>query len=235
MDKEHMKDKLLAPTPSAGDKGHAVVRAGLGAIPFFGQSAIEVFTEVITPPIERRRDEWMRHVGEMLKGLSEERKIDLDELQKNDSFIDLLMNASHTAMRNSNKEKREALKNAVQNTALGQAPEEALQQMFIRWIDEFTVWHLRLLKLFQNPKAWAERNNHKFPSLYSAGLDSILESAYPELEQKRSFYDQVWSELDQRGLVNTNALHTGMTERGLYSCRASDMGKEFLSFIEQAE
>lgn len=218
---------------SKGDKVHAVVRSGLGAIPFAGQTAIELFSAVVTPPLEKRRDEWMLNVGEMLGKLSEERKVNIKELQENDAFIDILMDASQAAIRNSNVEKREALRNAVLNAALNQTLEEALQHMFIRWVDEFTFWHLRILKLFRNPKAWAEQNGHKFPS-YAAGggLDKMLESAYPELKNKSEFYNQIWKDMHQRGLLTTNSLQGLMTKSGLFSNRASDLGKQFLNFIE---
>ena len=66
------------------------------------------------------------------------------------------MQASQAAIRNHQSEKREALRNAVLNAALPNAPEESIQQLFINQVDTFTVWHIRLLDLFKEPPAWFE-------------------------------------------------------------------------------
>ncbi len=229
---ESESKKLEVPKASLGDTAHALVRAALGAIPLGGQGAIELFTALIMPPLEKRKDEWMRMVGEMLDGLAKEGKVNLEELGKNDAFIDLLMDATRAAIRNANKEKREALRNAIRNAAVGRVPEEALQQMFVQWVDELTVWHLRLLKLFQDPKAWAQRNGSTLPPSDVGGLDEIAEHAFPELKDKRTFYDMFWRDLHQRGLVNRDSLHVMMTGSGLLEQRTSEIGQQFVRFIE---
>ena len=43
---------------------YSIVKAGLGAAPFAGSAAIELFTHIIIPPIEKRRIEWMHDIGE---------------------------------------------------------------------------------------------------------------------------------------------------------------------------
>ena len=64
-------------------------------------------------------------------------------------------------------------------------------------------------------------------------LAQVLEAAYPELMNKRSFYDQVWRDLNNAGLVSTDSLQSGMTERGMMEQRATERGKEFLWFIQR--
>jgi hypothetical protein len=64
--------KLPVPTSTAGDKLHAVVMAGLSAIPIVGGPATELFQAVIQPPLEKRRHEWMAKVGEDLQRLEKE-------------------------------------------------------------------------------------------------------------------------------------------------------------------
>jgi hypothetical protein len=226
---------LEVPRVSLGDRVHAVIRAGLGAIPIGGQAAIELFGALITPPLEKRRNEWMRSVGELLARLAEDKKVNLEELQRNDAFIDLLMEASQAAIRNANHEKREALRNAIRNAAIGHAPEEALQHMFVHWVDELTVWHLHLLKLFQDPKAWVERNDSTLPSLIRGGLEDILVHVFPELKGRRAFYDMLWNDLHRRGLVNTESLHAMKTGSALLAQCTSEIGQQFVRFIEVEE
>jgi hypothetical protein len=226
-------EKYQPPRPSVGDAAHAVVKAGLSSIPIVGGAATELFNAFITPPIERRRRAWMEEVGNALQKLETERGVQLEALQANETFIDTVMQASQVAIRNTQEEKRRALRNAVMNAALPNPPEESLQESFVAFLDLFTVWHLRVLKLFQDPQGWAQHNRHQFPSFYMGGLSSVLESAYPELGSRRELYDQLWQDLYQRGLVNTDSMHTTMTATGMMAKRTTVLGDQFLRFIEE--
>src|SRR6266571_8793264 len=98
--------ELDPPKKTAGDAAHALIRAGLSAIPVAGGTAVELFQALVTPPLERRRDTWMREVGEAIQRLESEKKIQLDQLQKDEKFLDTLMQASGAALRTSQEEKR---------------------------------------------------------------------------------------------------------------------------------
>jgi hypothetical protein len=141
------------------------------------------------------------------------------------------MHASQAALRNSQKEKLTALRNAVLNAALPNPPEESIQQMFVNFIDSLTVWHLKLLDLVQNPEEWARRHNHTFPELMAGGFSHIIESAFPELHGRRDFYDQLGKDLAYRGLANTDHLHVMSTGQGLLQKKTTSMGDRFLKFI----
>jgi len=226
-------EPMSHPSETIGDHVHAVVRAGLGAIPVAGSAAVELFSALIKPPLEKRRDEWMTLIGEKLLKLEEKGNIVINELQNNDAFIDLLMDASQTVMRNSQLQKRLALQNAVINAALKVDPDESIQHIFIRWIDELTVWHLNLLLLFRDPSAWAAGHNHSLSNYRLGSLATVIVDAFPELRDKRDFYDMIWNDLHQRGLVNTESLHTTMTGDGMFAKRTSDTCDRFLKFISE--
>jgi hypothetical protein len=226
-------EKYQPPRSGVGDAAHAVVKAGLSSIPIVGGAATELFNAFITPPIERRRRAWMEEVGHALQKLETERGVQLEALQANETFIDTVMQASQVAIRNTQEEKHKALRNAIMNAALPNPPEESLQDLFLAFLDLFTVWHLRVLKLFQDPQGWAQHNRHQFPSFYMGGLSSVLESAYPELGSRRELYDQLWQDLYQRGLVNTDSMHTAMTATGMMAKRTTVLGDQFLRFIEE--
>lgn len=225
--------KYDPPEPDKGDTLHALARAGLSTVPWVGGIAAEVFQLLLASPIEKRRQEWMDEVAEGLRGLEENQGLKLEDLQSNDVFIDTVLKASQIAFRNSQQEKREALRNAVLNAALPDPPEASLQQMFLDIVDSFTVWHLRLLILFDNVERWAGNNNHQFPPLMAGSLSHILESAYPELRGQRAPYDQIWSDLHQRGLVNTDSLHGMISGQGLIARQTSELGAQFIEFIEE--
>jgi len=137
-------------------------------------------------------------------------------------------------MRTSQEDKREALLNAISNSTSSTTVQAAIRQMYLRLIDDFTEWHIRLLKLFSDPPRWFSDHNVKPPRNIAMGsLAQVLEAAYPELMNKRSFYDQVWRDLNNAGLVSTDSLQSGMTERGMMEQRATERGKEFLWFIQR--
>ena len=225
--------ELIPPEATTGDRVHVLVRSLLSAAPYVGGAAVELFTALITPPLESRRQEWMRDVGERLKELQDNKGIMVEDLSKNDKFIDVVLQVSHSAMRTSQEEKRNALLNAISNSALNIEPDESMRQMFLDMIDSFNEWHLRILRLFQDPRKWAEINNPSFPSRSLGGLDDVLENAYVAMKGKRTFYDQLWRDLHARGLVSTDGLHSMMTAGGALSQRTTELGDRFLRFIEK--
>jgi hypothetical protein len=220
------------PEESIGDVAHTVVKAGLSAIPVIGGPLAELFAAVIEPPISRRRVQWIESIGNGLKILEE--KVDgfkIEALSQNEMFITTVMQASQAAIRNHQKEKLEALRNAVLNAALPNAPEEDIQLMFLNFIDGLTPWHLRVLKFIDDPLEWGKSNNIPYLNLSSGGPSNVLEHTFPELKGRRDFYDLIVKDLFNRGLMNTESLHGMMTEQGMYASRTTKMGKQFLKFI----
>jgi hypothetical protein len=219
-------DKLQVPKRSKGDVVHAVAKAGLSAIPVVGGPAAELFQNVIQPPLEKRRGEWMAQVGEKLREL-EAAGLKLEDLQKNEEFVSAVMHASQIALRTHQEAKLAALHNAIVNVAKGQAPEEAVQHVFLNLVDSFTELHLRILKVFQAPTTP--------PNMSTGGLSNVLEHNIPELRGKRELYDQLWKDLYSRGLVNTRGLHATMSGHGLGQKRTTGIGDAFLKFIEESK
>jgi hypothetical protein len=217
-------DKLKVPKQSKGDVAHTLAKAGLSAIPVVGGPAVELFQYVVQPPLEKRRGEWMAQVGEKLREL-EANGLKLDELQKNEEFVSAVMHASQIALRTHQAAKLDALRNAIINVAKGQAPDEALQNVFLNLVDSFTELHLRILKVFQAPSPP--------PSMSMGGLSSVLEHNIPELRGNRELYDQLWKDLYSRGLVSTDGLHVTMSGHGLAQKRTTGLGDAFLKFIEE--
>lgn len=217
-------DQLKAPKQSKGDVAHALTKAGLSAIPVVGSPAAELFQYVIQPPLEKRRGEWMAQVGEKLQEL-EANGLKLEDLQKNEEFVSAVMHASQIALRTHQAAKLDALRNAILNVAKGQAPDEALQNVFLNLVDSFTELHLRILKVFQSPSPP--------PSVSMGGLSLVLEHNIPELRGNREIYDQLWKDLYSRGLVNTDGLHVTMTGHGLGQKRTTGIGDAFLKFIKE--
>lgn len=228
-------ESLEPPTPGKTDLAHAGARAVLGAIPIAGSAATELFQLIFTPPLLRRQQEWMEAVAEKIQRLEESGVLRIENLQDNAEFIDATLHATQAALRTSQADKLDALRNAVLNVAVGQAPEQSLQQMFLSWIDTFTEWHLRILELFDDPAAHIARPDpHARFQAMTSSLDEVLKTAYPKLDNRREFYDQVWADLRSRGLVTTDSLHGMMSPQGVKARRTSELGRLFLAFIRDS-
>jgi hypothetical protein len=228
-------DKYEPPETTTGDKAHTLAKAGLASIPVVGGAAAELFSALVTPPLEKRRREWMEQIAESLQELEQAGAVDLEDLQSNDAFITTLMQASRAAVRNHQEEKIEALRNAVLNSALDKSPDESEEQMFLSMVDRFTVWHLRILKVFQDPKSWAEKNGIDYGNVTMGSISTILEAALPKLKGRKELYTQIWKELNEAGLFNTDSISATMGRSGMVAPRTTDMGDRFLEFIESPE
>jgi hypothetical protein len=139
-------EKYEPPKRSPGDIGHALARAGVSSIPLVGAPAAELLQLLFSAPLERRRDTWMKEVGQALQELEKNRGVKLEGLQTNEAFVTVVLQATQTALRNHQREKIEALRNAVINSAVGINIEEDLQLQFIRYVEELTPSHFALLK-----------------------------------------------------------------------------------------
>jgi hypothetical protein len=139
--------------------------------------------------------------------------------------------ATQIAMRSHQEEKLEALRNAVRNSALAGAPSDDLQLMFIRFIDELTSWHLRILRLFDDPPAYLEQRGQRTDLSFGGG-STLVERCHPELRGRSELCAQLVRDLQTRGLLlQGNFLNVTMTGAGLMTPRTTALGREFIRFI----
>lgn len=218
--------------PSKGDFVLALTKAGISNIPLLGAPLSELMSLLIASPLEKRKEQWLNDIAERL--LVVEEKISgfsIAELADNEQFITCVTTASQIALRNHQKEKLEALKNAVLNSACDIDIEENLQLMFLNIIDRYTPWHLNILRFLDEPQEWFKAHNLQMGSYMMGSPSILLEQAFSELRDKRSFYDQIVKELYGNGLINIESIHGGMTEQGMKASRTTEIGKQFVKFI----
>lgn len=220
------------PKPTEADFAQGAARAAIAAIPVVGGSITEVMSMVLAPAITRRRDSWLKELADALDQM--EQKVDgfkVENLKDDEAFISAVIDATRTAIGTHKDEKRAALRNALLNIALHRSTDEDQQQIFLRYIDELTVWHLRILQLFQNPPLHLGSKGIK-TAYITGGSSQVLEDMYPELRGRREFYDQVVADLNARGLLNSpNFLHSTMSATGMVAKRTTALADNFLNFI----
>jgi hypothetical protein len=225
------KPHLEVPKPTAADHVHALARAGVAYVPIIGNAAAELFDNIITPPLEKRREAWRESVGQRLLELEEREQISIEDLQSNEEFITAATRASQAAMRAHHESKLDALRNAILNSARPGAPSDIFQQLFIQWVDELTVDHLRFLLLFRDPQGWFRKNNKQPPSFtIGSSLSQVLENAYPDLGGNRTLYELVASDLEARKLFS-GSMHTMMSANGAWAKRTTTLGDQFVDYI----
>ena len=198
----------------------------------YAYASIELFSAIVTPPLEKRRTKWMQEIGEALRQLEEKMGIVLESLKENDQFIDIALEATQIALRTSTQEKREALKNTILNVALSNPPEESLQNLFLSLIDTLTVWHLKLLELFNDPQDYIQKHGLQSGNISMGAMSHLVENVFPGLRGRRDLYDLIWKDLYSRALVTTDGLHARMTGSGILAKRTTKIGILFLEFIK---
>lgn len=217
------------------DVAHSLVKGGLGAIPVIGSLAAEIFGLVVTPPLDKRRADWMNEVAEKLKELEEKNLINIEELQSNDQFIDVILQATTYALKTSEKEKIKAFRNAILNTATGDSPEKTVCQIFLNQLDSFTVWHIKILNFIDSPRQWFKKFNKIPPSYMAGSISLVLEEAFPELKNQEALLEIIWNDLMRAGFHKTSGLRTIMSEDGILNDRTTTFGKEFKAFITKED
>lgn len=215
----------------AKDIAHTIVKAGISAIPGIGGPAAELFSEIIVPPLCKRRDKWIEEIAEGLTKLEEKFEgFKIDNLYKNEMFITTVMHASQVAMRNHQEEKLEALRNAVLNSALPNPPENDLQQIFLNLIDILSTWHIIILRYFQNPIEWEVREKHPrpYPNLYDFIKDPIFGDIIAN-DISEEFYQKLINDLCLYGMLKK--VDKPISYMGGYLYKLTVLGELFLKFI----
>lgn len=140
--------KDLAPFPEESNVTEAlrtVIKAGASLfVP--GTDLLDL----LSLRIQRRQAEWFRELAERLKGLEAEQRLSVEAVVSSPRIQDAIVAALESVRGSRDRDKRDALRNAVLNAALGASGDDVQQDLFLRLVDRFTVWHIRLLKVFED-------------------------------------------------------------------------------------
>lgn len=153
-----MRDRYAVPEDEP-DLGSALVRAGVAAVPVLGGPINELLALVLSPAIARRRRQWMDAVAYGLVKLEERVEgFSLASLAERPDFLSAFMHAFHAALKTHEIEKLDSLRNSVLNVAIDQIQSESKTAHFLVLVDQYSVWHLRVLKYLHDPakmlQAW---------------------------------------------------------------------------------
>ncbi len=212
-----------------------------------------VVNNLILSPATKRRDRWIdEYLSKAVQTIAEKAAPSVVEnLSNNESFLTVVLQATSIALRNHQKEKLEALRNAIVNSVLPNAPNESLQLMFINFIDIFTPYHLMIIDFIDNPSCWCIRNNVKldeFVNNYSYNsnkpyeLDLFLEKIFPQISKIKYLYEQAMEDISANGLIASHQstqrpFLVKLSSLDLHKNKIflSDTGKKILTYIKFTE
>lgn len=223
---------LIPPTEGAGDAAHAAARMLIGVVPIVGGTAVEVFNLIVGPPVQKHlatwREDLARRLIDLIRDVADV-QAEVERLQANDQFIATTLEATRIAAVTRSQEKLDALRNAVLNVAAGIDVGEIERQMFLRYVDELTEAHLRILSYGAGtlrPKEIANYNGwiHASPA-------QVLTTTFAELAQQPELSKRLWKDLVERGLIMEMAANDRrFTERWRESW-PTEFGSKFIHFI----
>lgn len=210
----------------------AVAQGGAGMVPVVGTFFAAALAYAFNAMHQKRAHEWMEEVAEVVQELLD-RVDDLEEqdLTEDPDFYDAVVAATRVALATSSTEKHRTLQNSLYNTGAGAAPDADKRAIYLRYIDELTPSHMRLLQFMDNPQHWYASHGLAWPNLYAGGLISIIEPAFPELAGDRPFLDTLVKDLGDTGMIASPGLSGTMTSQGLAASRSTEKGREFMRFV----
>jgi hypothetical protein len=201
------------PQPSFDDVQYASRKGLASIIPLAGGVASELMG-LLSSPVAKRRDDWFSDLERRLRDL--EGRIEgfrFDDLERNEQFVSATLQATQAALRTHQREKLDALRNAVLNIAVAKSnlPPDDTQLMFLNLIDRSTPTHLEMLSHIENrannPKPQSALNNQVVQDLDSQGLLT-----------------------DARMYVARNRDYSDLLGSGNWG--VSSLGRQFLEFIK---
>jgi len=165
----------LATVPEQGaiDYGIAVAKVATLAFPFLGP-AVTLIDLLTAPARGRRMSDWCEEFRVRFNDMSQ--RVDgltPEELTKNEAFISAFAQATQAALKTHQKEKLEALKNAVISVALGKEPDPNRHQQFLTLLDRFSETHLIVLRFLNDPESHLRKQGKTVPFIVQ-GIPKLL-------------------------------------------------------------
>ena len=223
-----MSDSL--PQKTIDDHFHLAARTVLSAIPTLGGAALELFNAVIAPPLEQRRNRWLNELAQRLDALEKEKRLKIEDVVNNDEFISAVMHATTVAVRNHQHEKIEALRNAVLNSALGQNPSDVKSAMFLAFVDQFTVWHLLVLR--ELSALDTRQGQSRPPKTSIEEITRVVLERIAEMRAQQPLAEFIVEDLCRKGLLFwSGGLSVTYIPNG--TTQVTPLGQEFLKFISE--
>lgn len=158
---------LDIPEENFNDFFHKLLKGTVGSLPFAGGVLAELYDSVLTPSLEQRRNIWMQEVANailVLKAKAEE-NFTIESLKTNEEFISIFLHLTRIAIRNHQKEKTIALRNALISTYVSNLDYD-LKLSFINLVDDISPSHIFILNFYKEQESLI-KNIDSFKEIYN--------------------------------------------------------------------
>ncbi len=122
------------------------------------------------------------------------------------------------------------LRNALLNIAVGKAPNEGVQQIFLNVIDTFTCFHVKILDFLwrqDNILAKSSRDSREPISNYGHAINIGL----PELRKEAGLLEPILNDLNLRGFSDVSSPRDAFPRNPAIT----NLGGQFLNFIAKPQ
>lgn len=196
----------------------------VSTIPVGGILVTCIWDSIKANAANRRMEDWKNQVEEKLCDL----KLSLDDIGNNELFASAMMKATDIAIKTAEDEKRQYLASAVKNSAMASI-DESVMMIYLDLLDKYTLWHIRILHLFRNPKAFDQVH---VDGIMMGAASIVVEQVYPEIAKEKELLDKIVKDLQNDGMMSEGSyMHAGMTSNGVAASRTTELGNKFLKFI----
>jgi len=218
---------LQPPSATGADRAFTALKAALAATPIVGGSIAELFSAVFLPPLAKRQRAWMEDVAQAVSELQDKGRASFAELRDDPQFLDALIQAGRIAAGTSVELKLASLRNAVASAAVHPRVDPPDQHLFLRFVDEFTEWHLLILNLLIDPDGWFRQLDGSRPD---GNIRGLVESAIPDLPKE--LVSPIWRDLYVRSLVRSERVLNEVYDHKTQGQQITALGGRFLKFIQ---
>lgn len=205
------------------------VKILLSSIPVGGPLIQAVFDASKEYTLNKRQQEWRDNIEHRLSKVEK----DITEVGNNELFVTALMTGTYIAMKTSEHEKRNYLANGILNS-LNESLDETKLIIFLNLVDKYSLWHIKLLKFFQNPLSYSNAKK-VYDNIYMGGRISLVKAEFPDLCKNEELFKKIYNDLINDRLVSVEV--NGVIMKEAFGKKwTTGLADIFLDFIsEKAE
>jgi hypothetical protein len=182
----------------------------------------------------RRRTQWHARVLEAVRELELQTPgVTIEVLTDDPVFNTIIAEADQIAMQSRDEEKLQALLCAIQNCTLAGAPAISVQTFFLRFLNELTTTHLKVLAVLNNPRDWLRSRSIGEDRFKVGTVNSLIQTCLATSLVPSNSSEQIVRSLQSRGLLQQHKVDAVVGRDSLLAPRTTAMGRQFLAFIQR--
>lgn len=217
------------PQKDAKSYGYDLLEGAVASIPAAGPSLQKLMQSLGFDPYRRREQEFIERLGRIVDALQQRQQVDVEALRGNQYFEGLINDLQDKFRTARSESKKQLLINAAANAVSGITIDDALAGRFLSFLDQFSVGHVLMLRLLQDPKANSNVQS-KMNGMSMGGLSHMIEAAFSDGEIAKDAIPVIYADLQRESLVE-GGLNMTMTSTGLMQKRTTATGDAFVQFV----